>query len=241
MKILIVHYNSFLIEDLQQCMEQMGYSYKFIEADVIVRESDDNFTALFDKEMEDAKYDCVFTFNYSSIISECVKKYNIPYISFVYDSPMYRLFTKSIYNKCNYCFIFDEQLCEQLTNMGAPHIYYMPLPVNMSRLDKMERLLEMENEDIKALVNLCSAQIAFVGSMYNEKESQRQYDELNLTPYLRGYLDAIMAAQIKVYGYNFLSELTNQFSICTQYKGDLLADYSDILADGILCKKMANH
>ena len=84
MKILIVHYNSFLIEDLQQCMEQMGYSYKFIEADVIVRESDDNFTALFDKEMEDAKYDCVFTFNYSSIISECVKKYNIPYISFVY-------------------------------------------------------------------------------------------------------------------------------------------------------------
>ena len=37
MKILIVHYNSFLIEDLQQCMEQMGYSYKFIEADVIVR------------------------------------------------------------------------------------------------------------------------------------------------------------------------------------------------------------
>ena len=41
MKILIVIIIVFN-EDLQQCMEQMGYSYKFIEADVIVRESDDN-------------------------------------------------------------------------------------------------------------------------------------------------------------------------------------------------------
>lgn len=240
MNILIIHYNSFLIEDLQQCMEQMGHNYKLMEADVIVRESDDNFGSLFDKKMESEKYDCVFTFNYSSIISNCVEKYNIPYISFVYDSPIYCLFTKSIYNKCNYCFIFDGQLCEQLINMGASHIYYMPLPVNVSRLDKMDTLLKMEDEDVKELVKLCSAQIAFVGSMYNEKESQKQYDELNLTPYLRGYLDAIMAAQIKVYGYNFLPELTDQFSIYTQYKGDLLVKYSDILADGILCKKMAN-
>lgn len=106
--------------------------------------------------------------------------------------------------------------------------------------DWIDTLLKMEDEDVKELVKLCSAQIAFVGSMYNEKESQKQYDELNLTPYLRGYLDAIMAAQIKVYGYNFLPELTDQFSIYTQYKGDLLVKYSDILVDGILCKKMAN-
>ena len=199
-------------------MEQMGHNYKLMEADVIVRESDDNFGSLFDKKMESEKYDCVFTFNYSSIISNCVEKYNIPYISFVYDSPMYCLFTKSIYNKCNYCFIFDGQLCEQLINMGASHIYYMPLPVNVSRLDKMDTLLKMEDEDVKELVKLCSAQIAFVGSMYNEKESQKQYDELNLTPYLRGYLDAIMAAQIKVYGYNFIADCIDDNFIQTFLK-----------------------
>ena len=74
MNILIIHYNSFLIEDLQQCMEQMGHNYKLMEADVIVRESDDNFGSLFDKKMESEKYDCVFTFNYSSIISKLCRK-----------------------------------------------------------------------------------------------------------------------------------------------------------------------
>lgn len=81
MNILIIHYNSFLIEDLQQCMEQMGHNYKLMEADVIVRESDDNFGSLFDKKMESEKYDCVFTFNYSSIISNCVE--NIIYLIFL--------------------------------------------------------------------------------------------------------------------------------------------------------------
>lgn len=240
MNILIVYYQSFLIKDLEECLTRMGHSYKCIEANVIVELSDEDFCVLLDRELEIEHYDCVFTFNYSSIISDCMVKYNIPYISFVYDSPMYRLFTKSIYNKCNYCFIFDEQLCEQLINMGASHIYYMPLPVNVSRLDEMEMLLKMEDEAAKELVKLFSAQIAFVGSMYNEKESQKKYDKLNLTPYAKGYLDAIMAAQIKVYGYNFLPELTSKISIYTPDKGDLLVEYTDILADDILCKKMAN-
>lgn len=96
MKILIVYYQSFLIKDLEECLTRLGHTYKCIEANVIVEQSDDDFCALFDIEMESGHYDCVFTFNYSSIISDCMVKYNIPYISFVYDSPMYRLFTKSI-------------------------------------------------------------------------------------------------------------------------------------------------
>ena len=192
MNILIVYYQSFLIKDLEECLTRLGHTYKCIEANVIVEQSDDDFCALFDIEMESGHYDCVFTFNYSSIISDCMVKYNIPYISFVYDSPMYRLFTKSIYNKCNYCFIFDEQLCEQLTNMGAPHIYYMPLSVNVSRLDRMEDILQYTN------------------------------------------------AQLKVYGYNFLGELTKGGVFDEAYSKDVNITYGEIFADGILCKKMAN-
>lgn len=242
MNILIVYYQSFLIKDLEECLTRMGHSYKCIEANVIVELSDEDFCVLLDRELEIEHYDCVFTFNYSSIISDCMVKYNIPYISFVYDSPMYRLFTKSIYNKCNYCFIFDEQLCEQLINMGASHIYYMPLPVNMVRLERMNEVFKYrDNKDVKELIQLLSSQISFLGSMYNERQGQRKYDNIAMASYTRGYLDAAMNAQIKVYGYNFLPEITKKLNLKElEPTENLLIDLEDVLADGILCKKMAN-
>ena len=241
MNILIVYYQSFLIKDLEECLTRMGHSYKCIEANVIVELSDEDFCVLLDRELEIEHYDCVFTFNYSSIISDCMVKYNIPYISFVYDSPMYRLFTKSIYNKCNYCFIFDEQLCEQLINMGASHIYYMPLPVNMVRLERMNEVFKYrDNKDVKELIQLLSSQISFLGSMYNERESQIQYEKLNLTSYMRGYLEGVMDAQLKVYGYNFLQELTKGGMFDEAYDDNTNVTYGEVFANGILCKKMAN-
>ena len=241
MNILIVYYQSFLIKDLEECLTRMGHSYKCIEANVIVELSDEDFCVLLDRELEIEHYDCVFTFNYSSIISDCMVKYNIPYISFVYDSPMYRLFTKSIYNKCNYCFIFDEQLCEQLINMGASHIYYMPLPVNMVRLERMNEVFKYrDNKDVKELIQLRSSQISFLGSMYNERESQIQYEKLNLTSYMRGYLEGVMDAQLKVYGYNFLQELTKGGMFDEAYDDNTNVTYGEVFANGILCKKMAN-
>lgn len=241
MNILIVYYQSFLIKDLEECLTRMGHSYKCIEANVIVELSDEDFCVLLDRELEIEHYDCVFTFNYSSIISDCMVKYNIPYISFVYDSPMYRLFTKSIYNKCNYCFIFDEQLCEQLINMGASHIYYMPLPVNMVRLERMNEVFKYrDNKDVKELIQQLSSQISFLGSMYNERESQIQYEKLNLTSYMRGYLEGVMDAQLKVYGYNFLQELTKGGMFDEAYDDNTNVTYGEVFANGILCKKMAN-
>lgn len=241
MNILIVYYQSFLIKDLEECLTRMGHSYKCIEANVIVELSDEDFCVLLDRELEIEHYDCVFTFNYSSIISDCMVKYNIPYISFVYDSLMYRLFTKSIYNKCNYCFIFDEQLCEQLINMGASHIYYMPLPVNMVRLERMNEVFKYrDNKDVKELIQLLSSQISFLGSMYNERESQIQYEKLNLTSYMRGYLEGVMDAQLKVYGYNFLQELTKGGMFDEAYDDNTNVTYGEVFANGILCKKMAN-
>ena len=70
MKILIVYYQSFLIKDLEECLTRLGHTYKCIEANVIVEQSDDDFCALFDIEMESGHYDCVFTFQtaWSNII-----------------------------------------------------------------------------------------------------------------------------------------------------------------------------
>lgn len=51
-----------------------------------------------------------------------------------------------------------------------------------------------------------SAEVSFVGSLYNE--SHTFFDRLtNLNDYTKGYLDAIMEAQLKIQGYHFIPEL----------------------------------
>jgi spore maturation protein CgeB len=50
-----------------------------------------------------------------------------------------------------------------------------------------------------------AADVSFVGSLYTEKCKYNGMEE-NLPPYLRGYVNGIMEAQLKVYGYNFIQE-----------------------------------
>ena len=70
-------------------------------------------------------------------ISNCCKKHNIPCIAFVYNSPLVSLYSYTIINPCNYIFLFDQQTYLELKNKNIPTIYYMPLAVNTSRMDKI--------------------------------------------------------------------------------------------------------
>ena len=115
--------------------------------------------------------------------------------------------------------------------MGASHIYYMPLPVNMVRLERMNEVFKYrDNKDVKELIQLLSSQISFLGSMYNERESQIQYEKLNLTSYMRGYLEGVMDAQLKVYGYNFLQELTKGGMFDEAYDDNTNVTYGEVYA-----------
>lgn len=87
MNILIFEYHNFGIEDVKECFEKNGHKYKVKET-VLYREDvsiefDELFNTEFDKGCNGEKYDCVFTFNYSPVISNNCNKRNIPYIAFV--------------------------------------------------------------------------------------------------------------------------------------------------------------
>ena len=74
----------------------------------------------------------------------------------------------------------------------------MPLAVNIDRLDNMT-CSEDAAEKLKC-------DVSFLGSMYDENIIF--FDRLNnLSEYTKGYLDGIMQAQLKVYGYYFIDEL----------------------------------
>ena len=198
MKILEFEHNHFGVEDLKEVLPKMGHSLKVITTELILERVSSEFDALFDREIELDTYDLVFTFNYSVVVSQNCNRHNIKYVAWVYDSPLVSLYSYTITNPCNYIFLFDSAQYLELKNGGINTVYYMPLAVNTDRLDKMECT--------KRVHEVFDSDISFVGSMYNEKHNL--FERLgDMSPYTKGYLDAIMQAQLKIYGASFIESL----------------------------------
>lgn len=199
MNILEFENKHFGVEDLKEILPAMGHELTVISTPLILERKSEEFDALFENALHNCSYDAVFTFNYSVVVSNCCNRHNIPYIAWVYDSPLTSIYSYTITNPCNYIFLFDSAQYLKLKNGGINTVYYMPLAANTDRLDKLTL-----NEHIHQVYD---SDISFVGSMYNEKGNfyDRIYDKLS--PWAKGYLDAVIDAQQQVYGANFLEEL----------------------------------
>lgn len=199
MKILIFENKHFGLEDVKDALTRMGHTYKVVSTPLILERKSAEFEKIFEDSIgSKGTFDVVFTFNYSVSVSNCCNNYGIKYISWIYDSPLVSLYSYTITNPCNYIFIFDKAQYLELKNGGIDTVYYAPLAGNLNRLDSINIT---EN-----IYNIFKSDVAFVGSMYNE--AHNFYDRLtSLPPYVKGYIDAIMEAQSKIYGANFLEEL----------------------------------
>lgn len=156
------------------------------------------FDQYFDEVAKSGSYDLCFSFNFYPIVSTNCQRYNIKYVSYLYDSPFSLLYTDIIKNPCNYVFLFDKTQYNELKSKGIDTIYYLTLPVNG---EIIEYLNEKEYDHEK-----CDADVSFVGSLYNE--SDNFFSLLNqANDYTKGYLDSIMSAQLKISGYNFIEEV----------------------------------
>lgn len=201
MHILFIDWPCFGKSDAVLAFEQMGYQLKmFFHKDYQERISPD-FNQAFDEAVKTNKFKFCFSFNYYPVVAEGCKRNEIPYIALVYDSPYVPLYSYTMIYPTNHVFLFDKQEYLKLRNMGIPTVYYSPLPVNASAID----LLAKNRFDRRK----CTCDISFVGALYNE--AHNFYDRLaGVNDYTRGYLDAVIEAQLKIYGYNFLEEILTQ-------------------------------
>ena len=109
------------------------------------------------------------------------------------------LYATSIKNPYNRVFIFDRVLYEEISPLNPDCIFYLPLGTNVKSKDNI--ILSASSGECQKF----SAEISFVGSLYTEKCA---YDRLQNPPdYLNGYLNAIMDAQQKIYGYYFIENV----------------------------------
>lgn len=241
MNILMFEYHNFGTEDVKECFEKNGHKYRIVETDLfrdrVNAEFDKLFEKVFDEGVEQKPFDCVFTFNYSPVISNNCKSRNIPYICLVYDSPQVLLYSYTIINPCNYVFIFDKTQYLELKNEGINTVYYAPLCVNVDRMKRMMDAQHGEGVD---------SDITFVGSLYDEKHNL--FDRLEgISDFTRGYLDSVMDAQMKVYGYFFLEQVLNSDILADMQKAYPVKPSSDgveteqyLYAHYFLARKLAN-
>ena len=201
MKILYLEWNSYCNEDMKGCLREEGHEVEIcpflegIRIDKAVAER------ILRPLLEKTDYDFVFGFNYIPLVSNICNEFDVPYVSWVYDSPYIHVYSYTVINPCNYIFLFDYTVYRELHEAGIRTVYYMPLGANSRKVLLLHNTPDKQEK--------FGADISFVGSLYNESK-HRLYDKFNgVSSYTKGYLDAIIEAQKKVYGYYFLGELLN--------------------------------
>lgn len=194
MKILLYRWKVFNQDDVKSAIEYFGHEVHDYTETVIDKDDETGFKLRDYAELRQvfSAYDCVFSLNYFPHVSDLCEELGKKYIAWTVDSPLISLYHQSLFNKCNYIFIFDRFYCEELKNLGAEHVWYLPLAVNCSRVGKITGPLTADER------NKWHSEVSFVGGMYH----RNSYDEIKdrLSEYLRGYFDAAMAAQMEIYG-----------------------------------------
>lgn len=205
MKVLLYDWNKFGKVDLKEALLEMGYLVDTIHYAFTNYLKDEYFEKTLKDLIITNQYEFMLSFNYFPIISDICNSLKFKYVAWIWDSPLLQLFFKSVYHPYNYIFIFDKALYNQLKSMNVNTVYYMPLAVNVNRLDGITITDEEKNK--------YNHDVCFVGSLYDDNH----YNEIKqLSDYLYGYFDGIMKAQMNIYGYNFMEEMLSE-EIVTEF------------------------
>ena len=204
MNILFYRYNSICEPDIIAIMKRLGHTVTEITEEMRNKElgarGQMNLVSAALKKQESQ---AVFSINFFPVVSEVCNIFHIPYVCWIVDSPVMELYSHSIRNGWNRIFMFDYALYEEFHPENPKGIFYLPLGADYNRLDALMETITKEDEE------KYSADVSFIGSLYTEKCPYNRLKEE--TSWLKGYLDGVIEAQLKVYGYNFLEEcITDQ-------------------------------
>lgn len=166
----------------------------------------------------------VFSINFFPAISYTCDHFQVPYVCWSVDSPVPELFSNALKNEWNRVFLFDQAQYQFFHPVNPDRIFYLPLATNVKRWEAA--ILNMTEEDYAKY----GADISFVGSLYTEK---CRYDRLlhaqnklenptakkaaipnasdgpachSISQYTQGFISGLIEAQLKIHGYNFISE-----------------------------------
>ncbi len=195
MKFMLYRWNVFNQEDIKSALEYYGHLVEYYEEPEEVRRQEE----YHELSQVVKEYDAVISANYFPRVSNACMAAGRKYISWTVDSPMLSMYHKSVFNSCNYIFVFDKFNYYQFKSMGADNVYYMPLAVNTKRVD------ELLNRASKEELIKYQSDVSFVGGLYYKNS----YDDIKdkLPEYLKGYFDGAMWSQMDIFGENIFDNI----------------------------------
>ncbi len=202
-------------------LQKAGYNITRITKLLDSVDYDMEYGKLLSDTISKTKPDCVFSVNFIPIISRICNIHKVPYICWIVDSPCFQLYSNTISNPCNNIYIFDRDLYNQFYHKNPEGIFHLPLACDIDTWDS----INVTDEHHK----LYDCDISFVGSLYSEKTRYNSIE--NIPPYIQGYVDGLINAQLNVLGYNFIpdslpEEFVKEFKKCANWV-PLADDYEE--------------
>lgn len=200
MNILIYRYNSICEPDVINAFQELGHQVSSIDDEITNKRITPNQTIqLIHSALSKNHYDFVFSINFFPVIAEVCNIYHIRYICWTVDSPVLELYSYSLSKPWNRIFMFDSAQYQEFKPYNPDRIFYLPLACNVSA--KHHTAVSAST----TLINKYTHKVSFIGSLYSEKNPYIYLK--HSSEYMKGYLDALMETQRKIYGTYFLDEM----------------------------------
>lgn len=194
MNIVLYQWKSYQHKHISETLQQLGHQVNEYTAPITNPEEDADYVDAFIHYLSYHPCTCVFSINYFPVLSKACMHTGIPYISWTCDSPLIAMHHTSIFNDCNYIFVFDKMDYLKFKTLGVPHIFYLPLGTSV-----------ITDFPKKQWNHTQKYAVSFVGSLYTKNTYDQVIDKL--PSYLKGYLDCALEAQLQIAGGNLLYQL----------------------------------
>lgn len=196
MKILFYDMGSYTCTDLLYYLKKEGHTVQTIYYHFPDRYEDAFFCERFASYLQKDTYDFVISINFFPLVAVLCDQYHIKYLSWGYDSPLDERLEKYFDYETNYIFLFDRIETEQYQARGHNHVFHLPLAVNTKRLDAISYTSRQRS--------MYQCDISFVGHLY---ESTLDILLYSADSYIKGYIEGMIQAQLRIYGCYILDEL----------------------------------
>ncbi len=196
MKILLYDIGSYTQKDLIYYLKQAGCQCENILYKVTDLYEDNFFERKFTEQLLSNHFDFVMSTNFSPIVARICYKHNKKYLAWIYDSPINTDHIEYYQYPTSYLFLFDRIESERIKKLGGINIFHLPLATNPQRLSSL-KITEADKQNY-------SCDISFIGQFYDNQLTQIMSIQ---DDYHKGYINAILDTQLKIYGYNFIDDI----------------------------------
>ena len=143
------------------------------------------------KQLQSDSYDAVMSINFFPLVVTLCHAHQIPYLAWCYDSPLEEKLEECFSYDTNRIFLFDRIEAEHYQSLG----YSGLSPAPGRQYGPVGQTAVFPCTDAK---HRCD--VSFIGHLY---ESPLQVLLYSADDYIKGYIEGILQAQLRVYGYYF--------------------------------------